>query len=183
MQKIQIVADSKQLEASGVDVTTVSLGDMLRPASLSPGQSAVAVGVRGGSMWQLISRPLPSRAEAEAAIRTGFEPLETDVAVSWCRSLVSMGVATLAEARPERSATVAVSGKSRQIKELLEAHRKAEELFGRLCVSNPPTEGEAPAFRTVEVDEAKAFAYRSWFEDRFGIKRGAIVCEVVPKKR
>jgi hypothetical protein len=134
-------------------------------------------------MWQLISRPLPSREEAEAAIRTGFEPLETDVAVSWCRSLVSMGVAALAEVRPERAATVSVSGKSRQIKELLEAHRKAEEHFGRLCVSNPPTEGDESSFQTVEVEEAKAFAYRNWFEERFGIKRGAISCEVVQRKR
>lgn len=183
MQKIQIVADSKQLEASGVDVTVVSLGDMLRPASLAPGQSAVAVGARGGSMWQLISRPLASRAEAETAIRTGFEPLDTEVAVSWCRSLMAMGVAALADAHPEKPVLVSVSGKPRQIKEILEAHRKAEEHFGRLSVGNPPAEGEEPGFQTIEVEQAKAFAYRTWVEDRFGIKRGAISCDVAPRKR
>jgi hypothetical protein len=156
---------------------------MLRPASLASGQSAVAVGVRGGSMWQLISRPLPGREAAEAAIRTGFEPLETDVAVSWCRSLMAMGVAALADAHPEKPVSISVSGKPRQIKEILEAHRKAEEQFGRLCVSSPPAEGDAPEFQIVGVGEAEARLYRNWVEDRFGIKRGAIACEIAPRKR
>lgn len=178
MHKIHFVADKKKLVASGVDVTVVGLGDMLRPENLPPGQWAIAVGARGGSMWQLISRPLASREDAEAAMNEGFEPITTEVALRWSRSLLASGLVRVISATPDASTVVRVSGKRRQLKELNEAYAKAEAHFGRLRVSNAPTESEPPGFSTVPVPVDEAKAYRNWFEETYGVKRGAIVCEL-----
>lgn len=132
-------------------------------------------------MWQLISRPFPSREEAKEAIHEGFEVIPTEVAVRWARSLLAMGVAVT----PDRGGlkepcVIRVTGKLRQLGELDEAYAKAESLFGRLKVGNPPGEVSPPSFETTPVEGAEAREYRNWFEERFGIKRSAINCDVAP---
>lgn len=178
MHKIHFVADKRQLATSGVDVTVVGLGDLLRPENIPAGQWAIAVGARGGSMWQLISRPLPSREDAEAAIAEGFEPVSSDVGVRWARSLLASGLARIVPGDLSSPTTIRVSGKRRQIKDLEAAYAHAEATFGRLRVTNPPGEADPPEFRTAPLSNDEAKAYRNWFEETFGIKSSAIKCEL-----
>ncbi len=161
-----------------MDVTVVSLGEVLRPHGLPSGQWAIAVGVRGGSMWQLISRPFPGREEAEAFLSEGFEPLATDVALRWSRSLIAAGLARVVENELASPVRVRVRGKPWQLDQLKTAYSRATSLFGSYKVSNPPGEVSPPSFEAGPVEEATAKLYRKWLEDAFGFKRNSLDCEV-----
>jgi hypothetical protein len=165
MQTIQIVANMQQRHAAGMDVTVVSLGEVLRPHGLPSGQWAFAVGARGGSMWQLISRPFPSREEAESFVSDGFEPLATDVALRCHRSLIAAGIARVVEEELSVPVRVRVSGKPCQLEQLKTAYSCATSLFGSYKVSNPPGEVSPPSFEVGPVEESIARSYRKWLED------------------
>lgn len=180
MHKIHLIADQNQLRMAGLDVTVVSLGDFVRPQALPPGQWVIGVGALGGSMWQLISKPFANREDAESALYSGFEPLDTEVAIRWARSLLAAKVAFLIDAEIREPVTVMVSGKSRHADKLAQAHAKAEAWFGRLKVGNPPADSQALSFEISQVEAVRAADYRTWFEEACGSGRWSPQCEIVP---